>query len=108
MIRIAQCSGRTFSASVVSIACSYTSDSMKLIITNNRLCEAPHPTLSPQAGRGSETPCEHPLVGWKRGRALPLPVLHIRTRVYPSSALKPAEVGYIRLRLRGWGEGRAT
>jgi [1-hydroxy-2-(trimethylamino)ethyl]phosphonate dioxygenase len=25
---------------------------------------------------GSETPCEHPLVCWKRGRALPLPVLH--------------------------------
>jgi len=38
-------------------------------------------------------------------RGLPLP---IRTRVYPSSALFDAEVGYIDFGWRGWGEGVRT
>ena len=51
----------------------------------NVFMRPPHPTLSPQAGRGSGTPCEHHLVF---GDAVVL-------------SLSPFFTG------RGWGEGRA-
>jgi hypothetical protein len=77
----------------------------RFLETDQIKASAPHPTLSPQAGRGSET--QRSLLHLCRyGRALPLPVLFTPelgfTRV---RQFKVAEVGYIRLRLRGWGEG---
>ena len=58
---------------------------MELLITTKTSSRPPHPTLSPQAGRGSGTPCEHHLVF---GDAVVL-------------SLSPFFTG------RGWGEGRA-